>query len=190
MDVIQIKADVDQQDISVCTFTVDRPVNDGRAVFNNKDEAKKHGLAEKLFGIPDITRVEFNDNTVTVTKSSDEDWRQAGRRIGSSIRSHLQPPPPGVENMPAVSREQVQAFLEAKINPMVASHGGYVELMDVQNNSVYLRMGGGCQGCGAADITLKQGIERMMREDMPQIQEVLDTTDHASGRNPYYTPSK
>jgi NFU1 iron-sulfur cluster scaffold homolog, mitochondrial len=190
MDEIQIKANVDQQDIHVCNFTVDRPVHEGSAVFKNKDDAKKHPLAEKLFNIPDVTKVEISGNKVVVTKSNEEDWRQVGRRVGSSIRTYLQPPPPGTENLPPVSREQVQQFLEAKINPMVASHGGFVELIDVQDNNVYIRMGGGCQGCGAADVTLKMGIERMMKEDMPQIMDVLDTTDHASGRNPYYTPSK
>jgi Fe/S biogenesis protein NfuA len=51
-------------------------------------------------------------------------------------------------------------------------------------------MGGGCQGCGAADVTLKMGIERMIREEIPEVEEVLDTTDHAAGNNPYYAPSK
>jgi Fe/S biogenesis protein NfuA len=51
-------------------------------------------------------------------------------------------------------------------------------------------MGGGCQGCGAADVTLKSGIERLIKEELPEIEEVLDTTDHASGSNPYYQPSK
>ena len=51
-------------------------------------------------------------------------------------------------------------------------------------------MGGGCQGCGAADVTLKSGIERLIKEEIPEIAEVLDTTDHASGANPYYTPGK
>jgi Fe/S biogenesis protein NfuA len=72
----------------------------------------------------------------------------------------------------------------------VAGHGGWVELIDVQDKRVYLQMGGGCQGCGAADITLKAGIERLLKEEIPEIEEVLDTTDHASGANPYYTPSK
>ncbi|MGH9826173.1 MAG: NifU family protein, partial [Blastocatellia bacterium] len=59
-----------------------------------------------------------------------------------------------------------------------------------ENNNVYLKLGGGCQGCGAADITLKMGIERMIREEIPQVYQVLDVTDHASGQNPYYTPEK
>ena len=85
---------------------------------------------------------------------------------------------------------KVQELNDTSINPAVAGHGGFVQLVDVKDNRVYLQMGGGCQGCGAADITLKAGIERMIKEEIPEIEEVLDTTDHASGENPYYTPGK
>ncbi len=87
-------------------------------------------------------------------------------------------------------KEKVQELLDNAINPAVAGHGGYIELIDVKENTVYLRMSGGCQGCGAADVTLKAGIERMIFEEIPEITEVLDVTDHASGTNPYYSPSK
>ena len=84
----------------------------------------------------------------------------------------------------------VQGRIESTNNPAVAGHGGCVELIDVQENKVYLQLGGGCQGCGAADITLKAGIERLIKEELPEVEEVLDTTDHSSGSNPYYTPGK
>jgi Fe/S biogenesis protein NfuA len=87
-------------------------------------------------------------------------------------------------------RSKVQELIDNMINPAVAGHGGFVELIDVQDKRVYLQMGGGCQGCGAADITLKAGIERLLKEELPEIEEVLDTTDHGSGQNPYYTPGK
>ena len=81
-------------------------------------------------------------------------------------------------------------LLDREINPAVAAHGGFVELIDVKKNNVYLRLGGGCQGCGAADVTLKQGIEKAIRDLAPLVGEILDTTDHAAGRNPYYSPAK
>jgi Fe-S cluster biogenesis protein NfuA len=87
-------------------------------------------------------------------------------------------------------RDKVQDLIDSSINPAVAGHGGYIELIDVKESTVYLRMSGGCQGCGAADVTLKAGIERMIFEEVPEITEVLDVTDHASGQNPYYAPSK
>jgi Fe/S biogenesis protein NfuA len=87
-------------------------------------------------------------------------------------------------------KTRVQDLIDTMINPAVAGHGGYVELIDVQDKRVYLQMGGGCQGCGAADVTLKSGIERLIKEELPEIEDVLDTTDHSSGTNPYYTAGK
>jgi Fe/S biogenesis protein NfuA len=87
-------------------------------------------------------------------------------------------------------KTRVQELIDTMINPAVAGHGGFVELVDVQDSRVYLQMGGGCQGCGAADVTLKQGIERLIKEEIPEVAEVLDATDHAAGTNPYYTPGK
>jgi Fe-S cluster biogenesis protein NfuA len=65
-----------------------------------------------------------------------------------------------------------------------------VELLDVQGDTVFLRLGGGCQGCGMVDVTLKQGIEVIIKEELPEIARVIDQTDHAGGSNPYYQPSK
>lgn len=87
-------------------------------------------------------------------------------------------------------KEKVQKLLDESVNPAVGMHGGHVELLDVKDSTVYIRMGGGCQGCGMADVTLKQGIERLIFEEAPEVTEILDVTDHASGANPYYTPGK
>ena len=190
---IKIRAEVDQQDVNVCRFIVDRTVLDGTQVFNSKEEAKNNKLATNLFVIPGISKVELDENIVAVTKGGQDDWRQVGKRIGGAIRLFLNPPPdiPEGEMLPPdVLREKIQRVLEEQINPGVASHGGYVELLDVTDNNVFLRMGGGCQGCGAADVTLKMGVERLLREEVPQIQNVFDSTDHAAGNNPYYAPSK
>ena len=83
---------------------------------------------------------------------------------------------------------RVHQLIEDRINPTVASHGGHITLIDVRDGKVFVRLGGGCQGCGQADATLKQGIEAMIRDEIPEISEVLDTTDHAAGENPYYDP--
>ena len=86
--------------------------------------------------------------------------------------------------------EKVQQVIEQRINPAVASHGGYVSLIDVKDNVVYVELGGGCQGCGMADVTLKQGIEVAIKKAVPEITDILDVTEHADGTNPYYQPSK
>lgn len=83
--------------------------------------------------------------------------------------------------------ERVAWVLDTRINPMVASHGGRVGLVEVtEERDVVLQFGGGCHGCGMVDVTLKQGIETQLREAVPEIRNVVDATDHATGSNPYY----
>ena len=86
--------------------------------------------------------------------------------------------------------QSVQKVFDEEINPQVASHGGWVSLLEVKDDVAYIQLGGGCQGCGMVDVTLKQGIEVVLKERVPQIREIVDTTDHAGGNNPYYRPSK
>lgn len=86
--------------------------------------------------------------------------------------------------------DRIRQVLEERINPAIAGHGGFAELVAVEGDTAYLRMGGGCQGCGLAQVTLSQGIEVAIRDAVPEIQQVIDVTDHASGDNPYYESSK
>jgi Fe-S cluster biogenesis protein NfuA len=82
--------------------------------------------------------------------------------------------------------KEVEQILASRVNPGVSTHGGHVELIDVKGTAVYLRLSGGCQGCGAANVTLKQGIEKAIRSRIPEVTEVIDVTDHTSGNNPFY----
>jgi Fe/S biogenesis protein NfuA len=83
--------------------------------------------------------------------------------------------------------EAVAKALEEKINPAIASHGGFISLVAVEDDTAYLRFGGGCQGCGMANATLKQGVEKVLFEEVPELKKVMDVTDHASGTNPYHS---
>lgn len=85
--------------------------------------------------------------------------------------------------------QRVQDVLDTMVNPGVAGHGGNVALRGVEEGRAIIEFGGGCQGCGVADVTLKQGVERMVREQVPEIVAVVDVTDHAAGENPYYDPA-
>jgi len=85
---------------------------------------------------------------------------------------------------------KVQQVLDEQINPAVADHGGFVMLLDVKDDTAYIQLAGGCQGCGMANVTLKQGVEVMIQRAVPEIKHVTDSTDHASGTNPYYQPAK
>jgi Fe/S biogenesis protein NfuA len=82
--------------------------------------------------------------------------------------------------------DSVQKIIREQVNPAVASHGGYVSLVDIRDDVVFVRFGGGCHGCGMADVTLKQGVATMIKKAVPEVKDVLDITDHANGANPYY----
>jgi Fe-S cluster biogenesis protein NfuA len=104
------------------------------------------------------------------------------------VRDHRDAiPKPGLETPVGLAVKQV---IDERINPSVSSHGGHIALVDVQEDTVYIRLEGGCQGCGMADVTLKQGIEVEIIKSVPQITAVRDTTDHADGSNPYFSPGK
>lgn len=86
--------------------------------------------------------------------------------------------------------EKVKMVLDFQINPAIASHGGFAELAGVEGDTVFLRLGGGCVGCGLAQVTLSQGIEVAIKNALPEIANVVDVTDHASGTDPYYQSAK
>jgi Fe/S biogenesis protein NfuA len=86
--------------------------------------------------------------------------------------------------------QRLVAVLEEHVNPSIASHGGRADLVAVEDGAAYLRLSGGCQGCGMAATTLSQGIEVAILEEVPEIDRVIDVTDHASGTNPYFESAK
>jgi Fe-S cluster biogenesis protein NfuA len=193
-----IRITAEPKDNSTCRFVIDRPIYpDGSAFFGNKERASDSGLAEKLFAIEGVSSVMIQDNLVTVTAASGGNWTPIAKQVGSTIRSIITSGEKAVSDAVLSSipdadaiKKRVQSILDQEINPAVAAHGGWVELIDVKRNEVFIRMGGGCVGCGMADVTLKQGVEKSIREAIPEVGAIMDTTDHASGRNPYYSPAK
>ena len=196
----EIKITAVPLDSERCQFTVDRPVvlAGGTFQFQDKQKAKEYALAEELFEVAGITAVALEGFKVTVAAQVGINWREAGKEIGSIIREHLISEAANFEQALAGakgSREEqirlkVQRVLDTQINPGVAGHGGKISLLDVKGDAIYIQMGGGCQGCGQASVTLKQGVERALAQYVPEVKQVFDTTDHASGKNPFYSPSK
>ena len=140
------------------------------------------GLFRRWFG-----GTEHKSGEAVASPAKAETLEQQGRRNAvsdESVRSD------GEQEEDSRIRAKIQDLLDTAINPAVAGHGGVVSLVDVKDKMVYLQMGGGCQGCGMADVTLKQGIETMIREELPEVVEILDVTDHAAGQNPYSAASK
>ncbi len=131
--------------------------------------------------------------TATHMDGATVDWRETVQGSGFDVNNPNPVPPAPEEKEPDLTSpvaKKVHEVIQTKINPGVASHGGYVELIDVDGDKAYVKLGGGCQGCGMVNVTLKQGIEVMIKESVPEISQIIDTTDHAGGTNPYYQPSK
>jgi Fe-S cluster biogenesis protein NfuA len=176
-----------------CLFKVSEPLlPSGARRFASAADAAGSPLAEALFAIEGVTEVVVSGPTVTVTKQDGAPWQATGKAVGAAIRAALQSgaPPLGPSKRDATADDalydRVAMIFDQRINPMVASHGGRVDLIDVQDGVVLLRMQGGCQGCGMASVTLRQGIETTLRQLAPDVAGIVDVTDHASGSNPYY----
>jgi Fe-S cluster biogenesis protein NfuA len=119
-------------------------------------------------------------------------WKVLGKGVAKVVRSHLESGQVAlssslIASMPTAEqlRQRVRDVLDEQVNPVVASHGGGVDLVNVIDNVVYLRLSGGCQGCGLADITLRQGVDAAIRESVPEIGRIHDLTNHAAGVSPY-----
>jgi Fe-S cluster biogenesis protein NfuA len=205
MEAAEIRITAEPIDNQRCKFVVNVPVlAEGVRRFTGAGEAKGSPLAEAIFAIPGVGVSELivSGNIVTVVKQSPTPWQAVARVVGSAIRSALTADVPAVApaarprtgDASAVNDdalyEQVARVFDEQVNPMVARHGGHVELIDVQDAVVMLRMGGGCQGCGMADVTLRQGIEGMLAQLVTQVRGIVDITDHTSGANPYFEASK
>lgn len=197
----EIRITAEPIDTQRCKFVASRPLFSGVRRFAGAADATGSPLAEAIFAIPGLAASEVivSGNIVTVVKQSPAPWQGVGKAIGDAIRAALagSAAPVTVAARPAggpadddALYEQVAKLFDQQINPMVARHGGHVELIDVQDAVVMLRMGGGCQGCGMADVTLRQGIEGMLSRFVPEVRGIVDITDHTSGANPYFQAAK
>lgn len=192
-DNIKIIAEPQMQG-NLCKFSLEKPITeDGSFRFESKEEAQGSKIAEVLFNIEKIKSLFVSSNSILVEVEGMADWRTIGKDIGQAIREAVSSGEALinsklVDELPSEDeiRKEVQDILEKEINPAVAAHGGVIELLDVKKNDVFVKMGGGCQGCASSTATLKQGVESSIRKRLPKIGAIYDTTDHAAGMNPYF----
>jgi Fe-S cluster biogenesis protein NfuA len=193
-DNIQVTIEVDQRNSNVCRFTSTRTLYVGTRNVHGKDDAKGLPLAERLMCLSGLEKIQLIGHLLVVTKTADRVWEDLSKEIGSILTSYLISSqaltPDDVEEkmmlMGRSTKEKVQYLIDRQINPGVAEHGGSVGVVAVKDNILYLRLYGGCQGCGAADFTLKQGIETIVKRAVPEIAQIIDLTNHHAGMNPYY----
>ena len=191
---IAIRTEIDKRNHALCRFMVDRTLYVGTKTVTSQSEALGFPLAEKLVEIEGVVKIQLIGHLLVVTKSDDVVWEGIIKQVEAVLTAYF------VSGL-ALTREQIEDarmlvgrspvekvkyLIDHHINPGVAAHAGFVEVIEVKDDTVYLRLGGGCQGCGAADFTLRQGIEAIIRREVPEITHILDVTDHAAGMNPYY----
>lgn len=120
------------------------------------------------------------------------DFVERVNESGFEVRPQKAPATPGndaVDPPEGPLADKVRDILDEQVNPAIAAHGGAISLVDVQDTEIYLEMTGGCQGCAMSRLTLRQGVERMLRQAVPELTAIHDITDHDSGTNPYYEQS-
>lgn len=177
-----------------CRFSLEQDLVAGGSFRFSKDGPTAGSvLPQKILSVEEIANVFISKRSLIVTKLGYEDWRIVGPKVGKAIREALASGEMLVateitKNIPSEQeiKSRVEQILEEEINPAVASHGGYIKLLDVKANDIFIEMGGGCQGCASSTYTLKQGVEQSLRQAIPQLGSIYDTTDHAAGQNPYY----
>ena len=194
---ITIRAETSLIDPDMCKFTVSRTVHPGGPFFfDSKERAAGSPLVERLFALAGVAHVLVADNVVTVGKAASASWTELKSAIGETIRTQLLTVVPAIlETHPGATmhgrsdadvRAVVQDLLDREVNRSIASHGGKISIVDVQDGNLFIAMSGGCQGCAASQVTLRQGVEVMVRKVAPEIVNIVDTTDHAAGKKPYY----
>lgn len=150
-----------------------------------REDKQKTEIAINVDGI----RVLLNLDTSNLLSGATIDWDEdaGGFRVETPQPKRAAAPTPSINpgvNGPLADR--VQRVLDEMVNPRIAAHGGAVELVDVADDTVYVRMSGGCQGCSASAATLRMGVERMVKDEVPEVREIVDLTDHEAGVTPYY----
>lgn len=178
-----------------CLYRVDRNLFVGTLYVSDPEVAKTAAplIAAIMDAVEGVRGVRISQSEILVTMNTEpSDWRTVARETGAAIRNFLQ------EGHRAVAegalemltgnddvRKRVQVVIDEHLNPNLASHGGWVEIQASDGVDYYMTMGGGCQGCGSAAATMRQGIESSIRNEVPEAGAIHDATDHAAGVNPY-----
>lgn len=191
---LHIRAQPSPRDADTLRFLLDAPIEDGRGAVRLDTPGGDAPLARALFAIKGMRRVEVDGACIHVRKDADARWDDMKAPIAAAIRATLasagrplgEPPDETDDSQDARLLAAVRELLERRVNPSIASHGGRISAERVSDGAVYLRMSGGCQGCAASQLTLRGGVERVLRAALPELRDIVDVTDHGAGASPFY----
>ena len=188
-----IEVTAEPVDQNRCKFILSRAVHEpGVQKYTSAEEAAESPVAEAVLEVPGISEVVVSGNMITAMKSDPEmPWSVLEPQVRYAVNA-------GAERLDAAEAtvgaamdddaiyDAVAEIFKTQINPAVAQHGGRIDLIDVQDATIIVRLMGGCQGCGMANVTLRQGVEAALKRLVPAVKGVRDITDHSSGSNPYF----
>ena len=194
---VSIRAEASLADPDSCKFTLSRSLHPGGpCFFASREGAAGSPLAERLFALGGVASVLIGGNVVTIGKAPGAAWTGLKSAIGAALRAQLFSGLPAILEMAAPSGTTarsdaelgaaVQELLDREVNRSIASHGGKISLVEVQGGRLFISMSGGCQGCASSQVTLRKGLEVMVKRVAPEITEIVDATDHAAGKQPFY----
>ena len=194
---ISRRAEASLVDPDSCKFTVSCSVHPGGSFFfAGRERAAGSPLGERLFALGSVASVLIAGNVVTIGKAPDAAWTGLKAAIGSAIRAQLLSGMPAILETVAPSGTlarsdaelgaAVQELLDREVNRSIAGHGGKISLVEVQGGRLFITMSGGCQGCASSQVTLREGFEVMVKRVAPEITAIVDATEHAAGKQPFY----
>lgn len=194
---VSICVEISLADPDTCKFIVSRTLHPGGPFFfGNKERAVGSPLGERLFALPGVANVLIAESVVTICKEPIASWSGLKAAIGTAIRAQLLTGVPAILEMHAHTGTQgrsdaevntaIQALLDKEVNRSIANHGGKISIVDVRQSKLFITMSGGCQGCASSQVTLRQEFEVMLKRVAPEIEHIVDATDHAAGKQPFY----
>lgn len=212
-DEIQIKGTLSStSDVFFFTASISF-LKDLKAECHSSIEATHSALFTALFKLPWVIEAAAEGRALIVKKRDSYSWDECAPQVAKIIRQIYQEKIPffseeyikalkekkvteeqkkpipykvNQKNIETELGQRVQKILQTSVSTALAAHGGYVSLVDLLEGKVYLYFGGGCQGCSQASVTVKEGIEKLLLKELPQITSVIDVTNHQQGTNPYY----
>ncbi len=175
----------------------DRVASSGDGTFSSREAAAGHPVANALFCVRGIVSVIIHAGGITLGKDGPASWDDLEKPIRYAVATVVarrerdaQAGATGAALNDTQMYDLIQHIFQEQINPSIAAHGGVIELLDVQDAVATVRMQGGCQGCGMASVTLRQGVETTLRQLVPGLVGLTDITNHAAGKNPYFAAAK
>ncbi|MDE0960732.1 MAG: NifU family protein [Planctomycetota bacterium] len=192
--ILEIQIEPCESNSDTCVIKTNRVVAKTPEYFSTVEEANSSPLGKLLVQIEGLDAVLLQDRIVTLLKPIEGPaWEPIAERASELIRNHFEELERIQQNRSRSMTEdekvlfvEIQNLLNDEMNPMVAAHGGFIEVVDVKETDIFVHMGGGCQGCGMAAQTLRQGVDTLIRQKVPRVTNIHDSTDHSAGDNPFY----